>query len=116
VDLAVGALDRDLHRDLAVGLPEHGAEVIGQLEALDGAVEVVADDVEVGDLRVLAGLVRAGCFRVLLGLLDGLGTVVSPSGVARLISGLRLRSQSPTPPSACRRLRAESLTRCVPGA
>ena len=56
VDLAVGELHRDLDGDLAVRGPEDGADVVGQLEALDGPVEVVADDVEVGDLRA-AGLV-----------------------------------------------------------
>jgi hypothetical protein len=56
VKLSVGELDRDLHAHLAIGAPEHGAEVIAELQPLASAVEVVADDVEVGDLGPLARL------------------------------------------------------------
>ena len=48
---AVDALDGDLHRDLAVRHPEDLADVVGELERLPGPVEVVLDDLEVGDLR-----------------------------------------------------------------
>src|SRR4029453_16408868 len=56
VDLAVRELHRDLDGDLAVRRPEDGADVVGKLEALDGTVEVVTDDVQVRHLRALAGL------------------------------------------------------------
>jgi hypothetical protein len=56
VDLAVRELHGDLNGDLAVGGPEDGADVVGQLQAVDRAVEVEADDVEVGDLGALGGL------------------------------------------------------------
>ena len=56
VDLAVGELDRDLDGDLAVRGPEHDPEVVGELQAVGGDLEVVADDVEVRDLGSLPRL------------------------------------------------------------
>ena len=77
VDLAVGELHRDLHGDLAVRGPEHDPEVVGELQAVGGDLEVVADDVEVRDLGPLPGL--------------------------RISRGLRLDPAPPRPPAAtCR--------------
>src|SRR4029453_6753606 len=56
VDAPVGELHRDLDGDLAVGLPEDGAQIVGKRQALHRALEVVTDDVEVRRLRPLAGL------------------------------------------------------------
>src|SRR5690606_11884566 len=72
VGLAVLQLDRDLHGDLAVRRPEDDAQIVGNAQVIAGAVEVVADDVEVGDLGALARLVRLGAVRLLGRLLDGL--------------------------------------------
>src|SRR4029077_1258964 len=76
VDLAVGELHRDLDGDLAVGSPKDGADVILELEALDRAVEVEADDVEVGDLGVLRELPPAPLSYLFLCL--GLSFHISP--------------------------------------
>ena len=51
VDLAVAEPDRDLDLDLAVGGAQDLPHVVGQPEALGGDVEVVLDDLVVGDLR-----------------------------------------------------------------
>ena len=64
VHLPVGELDRDLDRDLPVGLPEDLARVLLQAEAVPGAVEVVADDLELGDSRPPDPRIRLGSFNV----------------------------------------------------
>jgi hypothetical protein len=56
VGLAVRELDRDLHGDLAVRRPEHNADVLAETDVVGGLVEVMADDVEVGDLGATRGL------------------------------------------------------------
>ena len=70
VDLAVGETDRDLDRDLPVGGPEDDAQIIGEPEVVAGHLEVVADDVEVGNLGALARLGAALGLRLRLRLLD----------------------------------------------
>ena len=72
VGLAVGELDGDLDRDLAVRGPEHDPQVVRQLQVVRGDLEVVADDVEVRDLgrprpRLLVGGLL-GLLRRLVGL------------------------------------------------
>ena len=65
VRLAVRQLDRDLDGDLAIGGPEDDPEVVGEPEVVGREVEVVADDVEVRDLR--PALSRRRLLRCLLG-------------------------------------------------
>jgi hypothetical protein len=76
VDLAVGLLDRDLNGDLAVGRPEHDAEVIRKLQAFGREVEVVANDLQVGQLGALPWLAIAVGLRLGHRLLDRLGRFV----------------------------------------
>ena len=89
VDLAVGELHRDLHGDLAVRRPEHDPQVVGELQAVGGDLEVVADDVEVRDLGPLPRLRLAGGLRLRLGLLDRLRRLVDLLSLAYRGLGLR---------------------------
>ena len=94
VDLAVGELDRDLHGDLAVRRPEDDAQVVRKLEAVAGDLEVVADDVEVGDLGALTRLRLAARLRL------GLRPPRPPAATCRgALARLPVWSRSPSSPS-----------------
>ena len=90
VHLAVGELHRDLHGDLAVRGPEHDPEVVRELQAVGGDLEVVADDVEVRDLGPLPRLRIPRGLRLDLGLLDRLRRLVGLLSLAYRGLGLRL--------------------------
>jgi hypothetical protein len=103
VDLAVRELHRDLDGDLAVRRPEDGADVVGKLEALDGTVEVVTDDVQVRHLRALAGLRVALGGGALLRLVDRGGRLVRCLAVSPGLTLLGLGGHHPSWDARARR-------------
>ena len=117
VHLAVAEAHRHLDLDLAVGGPQHGGNVVGQLESLGGDSEPVLDDLVVRDLRTAGGRGVLGLLRGLVGLTvartgvrTGLTLLRNGRPVGRLVLALRLpllrgfvahgRSDCPYPESA----------------
>ena len=91
VHLAVGELDRDLHRDLAIRLPEDLPRVLLEAEPVPGLVEVVANHLEVRDLRRAA---LADRVRLRFGVS---GPSVSSRSAALRASSHRVRSRGHRP-------------------
>src|SRR5438270_9048934 len=84
LDLVVRQADRHLNLNLAVVTAHDGAHVVREAESLGGVVEVVRDDLEVGDLGRVAG--RLGDTRRAL-VLAGRFCDIGHAGRRRLVLG-----------------------------
>jgi hypothetical protein len=89
VDLVVAEADRDLDLHLAVRGLQDGREVLGDLQPLDGLLEVVADDLVVGDLRMRGSVGDVRGARRLVAIAVRV-LVQLPLGVRRVVRGAGL--------------------------